>query len=166
MLSILTYPHPILDTLSKDVSFPLCNEDVRLIKDMWEVVKRDGVGLAAPQVGINKRICIIHLSTTERGKEAKDIVMINPKIVFESEMEVEMIEGCLSFPDEYWAIWRPANIMVEYYNENGKKQKLRARNWLARVIQHEIDHLDGKVFIKKGGRKIKEEDLKGEVIVD
>jgi peptide deformylase len=159
MLPIITYPNPILENPAKEVSFPLDNETKILIKNMWATVKGIGVGLAAPQVGVSKQICIIHLSEVEKGKRAKDIVMINPKIVFFSEVENEMVEGCLSFPDEFWKIWRPANIVVEFQDEKGKKHSIRATDWLSRVIQHEIDHLNGDIFIQKGGVKLKADEL-------
>lgn len=162
MLSIVTYPNRILDTPAQDVSFPLDNETKNLINQMWSVVKEKGVGLAAPQVGVSKKICLIHLSEVERGRNKKDILMINPEVTFESRVQSLMVEGCLSFPGEYWKIWRSSNITVEYYNVHGKKQKLRAGGWLARVILHEVDHLNGKVFILKGGQKIDEKDLENE----
>lgn len=166
MLKIITYPNPILEQVAQDVTFPLDNETKTLIKGMWATVKELGVGLAAPQVGVSKKICLIHLSGVEKGRDAKDILLINPKIVFYSQIEAEMIEGCLSFPDEYWKIWRPANIIVEYQDERGNKKKLKANNWLARVIQHEVDHLNGEIFIKKDGIKIEEKELqnKDEII--
>jgi peptide deformylase len=162
MLSIVTYPNPILEAKAAEVTFPLDQETKSLIKNMWATVKGIGVGLAAPQVNISKQICLIHLKEVEKGKQAKDILMINPKITFFSELEAQMVEGCLSFPGEFWKIWRAANITVEYQNEQGKNQKLRATGWISRVIQHEIDHLNGEIFIKKGGEKIEEKELQDE----
>jgi peptide deformylase len=152
--NIVLYPNPILDKTSQLVVFPLDEETKSNIKDMWEVVKADGVGLAAPQIGVSKQICIIHLSEVEKGKQAKDILLINPKIVFQSSVENLMIEGCLSFPEQFYEIWRPANVNIEYFDEQGKKKLLKARDLIARVAQHEVDHLQGKLFIKKGGRKM------------
>lgn len=166
MLSIVTYPNPVLSKPAAEVTFPLSDSTKTLIAQMWETVKDQGVGLAAPQVGVSKQICIIHLSTTEKGKQAKDIVMINPKITFFSQTEHLMVEGCLSFPGEYFKIWRPANIIVEYMDEQGKKKTLRAKDWLSRVIQHEVDHLAGRLFINIGGEKIAEEDLEKSEVVD
>lgn len=159
MLTIITYPNPILEQVAQDVTFPLDNETKDLIKNMWTTVKELGVGLAAPQVGVSKRICLIHLANVEKGKSAKDLLVINPKITFYSKLEAQMIEGCLSFPDEFWKIWRPANIEIEYQDERGNLKKLKATNWLSRVIQHEVDHLKGEIFIKKDGEKIEEKDL-------
>jgi peptide deformylase len=166
MLSIVKYPDPVLEKTAEVVKFPLDNETKILIKNMWQEVREKGVGLAAPQVGVSKQICIIYLSGTEKGKQAKDLVLINPKITFRSQAESLMIEGCLSFPGEYWEIWRPSNINVEYFDEKGKKKTLQASGWLSRVIQHEVDHLQGKLFINLGGRKLDEKDLHPEDIVD
>ena len=166
MLPIVTYPAPVLSTPAAEVKFPLDPVTQQLIADMWDTVRGQGIGLAAPQVGVGKQICIIHLSTTEKGRQAKDFVMINPRITFYSQSEHLMVEGCLSFPDEYYKIWRPANITVEYQDENGKKRTLKAKEWLSRVIQHEVDHLNAKLFINLGGEKMRPEELEGEEIVD
>jgi peptide deformylase len=166
MLTIVTYPNPILEQTAQDVTFPLNQDTKTLIKAMWTTVKELGVGLAAPQVGVSKKICLIHLANVEKGRSAKDLLLINPKITFYSKIEAQMVEGCLSFPDEFWKIWRPSNIIVEYQDERGNFKKLKASNWLSRVIQHEIDHLNGEIFIKKGGEKIDETELqnKDEII--
>lgn len=109
-----------------------------------------------------------------------DFVMINPKILFYSEAKKEMVEGCLSFPDQYYQISRPLNIMVEFWTITNfkeliassktkpimKKQQLKATNWMSRVIQHEIEHLNGELFIFKGGLKLEKEDLNGQQIID
>jgi peptide deformylase len=168
MLPIITYPNPILETVAEDVVFPLDTETKTLIRGMWSTVSELGVGLAAPQVGVSKRICLVHLSKVEKGKSAKDLLLINPTIIFTSQIESEMVEGCLSFPDEYWKIWRPSNIHVEYFDEKGKKHTLKAGDWLARVILHEVDHLQGNIFIKKGGIKldITDEDTASHDIID
>ena len=164
MLSIFTYPHSVLDAVAQEVTFPLSQADQKLIADMWATVKDQGVGLAAPQVGVSKQICIIHLADSEKGTQAKDIVMINPQLLFESETENLMVEGCLSFPGEYYKIWRPANIVVAYQDERGRTRKLRAGEWLSRVIQHEVDHLNGRIFTTLGGEKIEESELEEPVV--
>ncbi len=166
MLSIITYPNPVLDQVAQEVTFPLNEATETLIRDMWATVKSQGVGLAAPQVGVSKQICIINLASSEQGAQAKDIVMINPQIIFYSQMEYQMTEGCLSFPGEYYKIWRPANITVEYYDEKGKKRTLKAKDWLARVVQHEVDHLNGNLFINLGGEKVDEKELEENSVVD
>lgn len=167
-LNIVTHPNPILEKTAELVSFPLSKADQELISNMWATVKGRGVGLAAPQVGASKQICIVHMIADMQGKGKKDLdfVMINPLVTFESQMEALMVEGCLSFPEQYYEIWRPANITVEYYNEYGKKKVLKAKEWLARIILHEVGHLNGELFINKGGKKIDPDKLDGKEVVD
>ncbi|MGL4757721.1 MAG: peptide deformylase [Patescibacteria group bacterium] len=155
--SIVTYPNPILKSKAKDVQFPLDDYTKGVIEDMWRLVKDKGIGLASPQIGESLNICIINMSENEEeSKRMKipDFIMINPKITFYSEVKNRMVEGCLSFPDQWYWVVRPANIVVEFYDEEGKKQVLKAKNWLSRVIQHETDHLNGNVFIEHPSAKI------------
>lgn len=115
-----------------------------LVKDMLETMyKNNGVGLAAPQVGILKRVVVIDLYDNNGP-----IVLINPEIIKEKgEQEVE--EGCLSFPNQYGRIVRPNKIKIEALSEKGKKIKLDGEGLLAQAIAHEIDHLDGILFVDK-----------------
>jgi peptide deformylase len=182
MLKILTYPNNILETPATPVNFPLNSEDQTLIREMWETVQGIGVGLAAPQVGVSKQILIVHMSEDDdlkRETKEPDFVAINPKIVFESQIQSYMVEGCLSFPEEYWRIKRSSNIEVEFetignfkeFIEKGaeptyKKKRIKAKGWLSRILQHEIDHLNGKIFTKMGGRKLSKRELEGETVVD
>ncbi len=174
LLKIITYPNPILEKVSEKVKFPLDEETKSLIKNMWETVNGKGIGLAAPQVGVNKQICIIHLPGELQDKPAKqklprkdlNMVVINPVVTFTSQLENLMVEGCLSFPNQFYEIWRPANITVEFYDENGKKNIIKAKEWLSRVIQHEVGHLNGQVFIKLGGKKVDEKEIANRKIID
>lgn len=172
---ILTYPDPVLLRSSEPVVFPLTQTDKELIADMWATVNGKGVGLAAPQIGHNKQILIIKLSEDFSARDLRkmglnkkaDFLMINPAITWYSELESLMVEGCLSFPEQYYEIWRPANVKIEFYDEAGKKQTMVGKDWFSRVVQHELDHLQGKVFIDKGGRKIKDEvELETRRVVD
>lgn len=115
-----------------------------LIDDMIDTMHEyNGVGLAAVQVGILKRLLVIDLYD-DKGP----IAMINPVILKEKgEQEVE--EGCLSFPNQFAKIIRPAEVIVEYTDRNGKRIKLKAKELLAQAISHEVDHLNGEVFIDK-----------------
>ena len=115
-----------------------------LIDDMIETMhKYNGVGLAAVQVGILKRVIVIDLYD-DNGP----IVLINPKILKEKgEQEVE--EGCLSFPNRFAKIIRPEEVTVEYLDRKGKKVKTKAKDLLAQAICHEVDHLEGEVFVDK-----------------
>lgn len=115
-----------------------------LLNDMVETMhKYNGVGLAAVQVGILKRIIVIDLYD-EKGP----IKLINP-IIKKEKGEQEVEEGCLSFPNKYAKIIRPKEVTVEALDENGKKIKINAKDLLAQALCHEIDHLNGIVFIEK-----------------
>ena len=116
-----------------------------LIKDMIETMhKANGVGLAAVQVGVLKRIVVIDLY--EEGVEP--YILINPEIVKEKgEQTVE--EGCLSFPNKFAKIVRPKEVTVKALNEKGEKIEIKAKDLLAQAICHEVDHLNGEVFIDK-----------------
>jgi peptide deformylase len=174
IMKILEYPNPILEQKATAVKIPLIESDLNLIKEMWQTVQGIGVGLAAPQVGVSKQIFIVRLGEDKEIRkklQIADFVVLNPKITFFSNHTVELIEGCLSFPDEYWRIKRPENIVLEYETISNfekfikgekpryKKLKLHAKGWLSRVIQHETDHLLGEIFIKKGGKKITKKDM-------
>lgn len=120
------------------------NRIKELVKDMEETMKKfNGVGLAAVQVGILKRVVVIDI---EDGEGLR--VFINPEIVKEKgEQEVE--EGCLSFPNQFAKVIRPEEVTVEALDLDGKKFKLKAKGLLAQAIAHEVDHLNGIVFIDK-----------------
>ena len=115
-----------------------------ILDDMVETLhKYNGVGLAGPQIGILKRIIVIDLYDDDGQMK-----IINPAIVKEKgKHEVE--EGCLSFPNQYGKIIRPAEVTVEALNENGEKVKIKAKELLAQALCHEIDHLNGILFVDK-----------------
>lgn len=115
-----------------------------LIDDMIETMhKYNGVGLAAVQVGVLKRIITIDIYD---GKGP--IVMINP-IIIKTKGEQEVDEGCLSFPNQFAKVIRPAEVTAEYTDRNGKRMRVKAKELLAQAICHELDHLNGEVFIDK-----------------
>jgi peptide deformylase len=117
----------------------------KLINDMTDVMHReDGIGLAAPQIGIDKRIIVIDISSIE--KEEKPRVFINPKII-QSSGESTVEEGCLSIPGVREDVARPEHIQLTYQNDEGELSTEEYDGWLARVLQHEIDHLDGILFV-------------------
>ena len=113
-----------------------------LLDDMVDTMhENNGVGLAAPQVGILKRVIVIDLYDG-----SKPLKLVNPKIIKEKgEQEVE--EGCLSFPNQYAMVIRPKEIEVEALDENGKKKIIKAKELLAQALAHEIDHLNGILFV-------------------
>lgn len=115
-----------------------------LIDDMIETMhKYNGVGLAAVQVGILKRVITIDLYD-DNGP----IVLINP-IIIKTKGEQEVDEGCLSFPNQFAKVIRPAEVTAEYTDRNGKRMRVKAKELLAQAICHEVDHLNGEVFIDK-----------------
>ncbi len=115
-----------------------------LIDDMIETMhKYNGVGLAAVQVGILKRIIVIDLYD-DNGP----IVLINP-IILKEKGEQEVDEGCLSFPNQFAKVIRPAEVTAEYTDREGKRKRVKAKELLAQAISHEIDHLNGELFIDK-----------------
>jgi len=144
-LSVITYPNSILLKKTKKIKNYLDSEVQKLIPRMIEVMKKsNGVGLAANQVGKSLRLCII-----EEKEQNKLFILINPTITAFSRKKVVLQEGCLSFPQKFFSISRPEKIKARYMDESGKKVKIKAAGLLARAIQHEIDHLDGIVFINR-----------------
>lgn len=115
-----------------------------LIDDMIETMhKYNGVGLAAVQVGILKRVIVIDLYD-DKGP----IVLINP-VIIKTKGEQEVDEGCLSFPNQFAKVKRPAEVVAEYTDRDGKRMKVKAKELLAQAICHEVDHLNGEVFMDK-----------------
>ena len=115
-----------------------------LIDDMIETMhKYNAVGLAAVQVGILKRLLVIDLYD-----DTGVIVMINP-IIIKEKGEQEVDEGCLSFPNKFAKVIRPKEVVAEYTNREGKRMKIKAKDLLAQAICHEVDHLNGEVFVDK-----------------
>ena len=124
---------------------------LKLIEDMKETLKlADGCGLAAPQVGVNKRIVIVDgrdLSDTYDYLHDFVRIMINPVVLEESEETCEFSEGCLSVPGVYAEVIRPSKIKVEYYNENFEKVVEEFDRFGCRMVQHELSHLEGNLFV-------------------
>jgi peptide deformylase len=115
-----------------------------LIDDMIETMhKYNGVGLAAVQIGVLKRVIVIDLYD-DKGP----ITLINP-IILKTKGEHEVDEGCLSFPNQFAKVMRPEEVVAEYTNRDGKRMKVKAKELLAQAICHEVDHLNGEVFIDK-----------------
>lgn len=142
--NIRQYGDEILRKKSKAI-INISERDVKLIKDMIETMhKADGVGLAAPQVGILKRIIVIDI--TEDGSDP--FALVNPEIVESSGSYIDS-EGCLSLPEEQGEVVRPTYVKVKGLNVKGEKVIIEGEQLLARALCHEIDHLDGILFIDK-----------------
>ena len=146
ILPITKLPAKVLRNENKKVHFPLSKEHRKLIKDMLTTVKvADGIGLAAPQVSKNLQLAIIYLE--EAGVPAFPI--FNPRIIKASKEQTEIEEGCLSIPGVFGLVKRPKEITIEAENSEGETITLTDDGWIARVIQHEMDHLNGTLIIDK-----------------
>ena len=148
--NIRTDGDEVLRKISKEVE--VINDKIKtLVKDMTDTMyKADGIGLAAPQIGILKRIIVIDI-----GEGL--IELINPRIVMEEGEQIE-VEGCLSLPQIFGEVKRPAKVSVEGLTANGEKVVIEGSELLARALCHEIDHLNGVLFKDKVIRFIKDEE--------
>ena len=150
LLEIITYGHPILEKRAEDVS-DITDELKQLAKDMiYTMYAYNGVGLAAVQVGVSKRIVVVDVNQKDTKSEAQ--VFINPEIFEYSEEKEPFKEGCLSFPEIEVEIIRPKSIKMRWKDLDGKSCEQNIDGLLARVLQHEVDHIDGVVFVKRMGR--------------
>jgi peptide deformylase len=160
---ILEVPDPLLRQKSTPVE--AVDDEVRaLIADMFETMyDAPGIGLAAIQVGVPKRILVIDLQEPlEEGGEPvrKPLVFINPEILEHSDQDVPYTEGCLSVPDQYAEVDRPDRIKARWLDENGKSHEEVIEGLLATCLQHEMDHLEGILFIDHLSRLKREMILK------
>lgn len=151
-LPIILYPDYRLKRMAEPVKI-ITDELVELLDNMQEtMVAHDGVGLSAPQVGVNLQIAIVE------ADEGEVIELINPKIVKRSGEDID-VEGCLSLPGKYGTVKRSTEITVIYFDREGDELEMETFDYLARIIQHEVDHLQGKVFIDKQIEAIPEAEL-------
>lgn len=143
ILTILQYPDKRLHTIAKPV--PTVTAEIRqLVRDLAETMyAAPGIGLAATQVDVHQQVIVLDISTTQDQLQ----VFINPQIILSSG-ESECEEGCLSVPDVYEKVRRAEHVTVRALNEQGKVFMLEAQGMLATCIQHEIDHLKGRVFVE------------------
>ena len=143
---ILIHPNPKL----KKVCEPILEIDAALIElsdDMLETMYHaPGIGLAAPQIGVLNRIIVMDCEKDDASNR-KPIVMINPEIVYSSDEESTYEEGCLSIPEQFAEIKRPTSVQVRWLDTNGTEQEQEFQGLWSTCVQHEIDHLDGKLFI-------------------
>jgi peptide deformylase len=142
---ILTEPNKLLRQVSKSID-KVGDEERALMDDMLETMyDAPGIGLAAIQIGVPKRIIVMDISRDENKKEPR--YFVNPVIKSRNKEKAKYEEGCLSVPDQFAEIERPNSCEVEYLDYDGKKQFLKADGLLATCIQHEMDHLEGILFI-------------------
>ncbi|MGM0562201.1 MAG: peptide deformylase [Pseudomonadota bacterium] len=145
LLPIVTAPDPVLKTKAKPVE--RVDDAIRkLMDDMLETMyAAPGIGLAAPQVGVSKRVIVVDV--TSEDEERKPLLMANPELIQVSDHDASYEEGCLSVPEYFGEVARPAEIRVRYIDRENEIRELEADGLLATCIQHEIDHLDGILFL-------------------
>jgi len=154
LLPLVIYPDPRLKKKSLPVE-KVTDETQKFMDDMLETMYQEGgIGLAAVQVGVHKRILIMDI---ERGskrygdepddKKSAPLFLVNPEITWASEELNSYEEGCLSLPQQYSEVWRPKEVKIRYLDYHGKQREEKWDGLLATCVQHEIDHLDGIVFI-------------------
>jgi peptide deformylase len=143
-LEIITYPNTKLKMIAQPLDIITGNTKA-LVEKMLEIMyENNGVGLAAPQLGVLQRIVVLDPQIDDINEPH---ILINPTIISHTDELTELKEGCLSLPGLYLDISRPNEIVVEYMDINGEIKKLEAADFLAKIIQHEIDHLNGKLII-------------------
>ena len=133
----------------REVSKPVAAVDAD-VKKLWDdmletMYEAPGIGLAAIQIGVPRRLLVVDLA--KEGEEKKPLFVANPEVVWESEQASDYEEGCLSIPDYYEMVTRPAEVKVRYLDREGQARELHASGLLATCLQHEIDHLNGVLFI-------------------
>jgi peptide deformylase len=154
---IVTLPDPVLKRKARPVQKFDKNLQT-LLDDMVETMRgAPGVGLAAPQIGLSERIIVIEYFEREEDEEVEEApkkvwALINPEIVRASEERLMGVEGCLSIPGLIGEVERHAEVQVKGLNRHGKPMKVKAKGWLARIFQHEIDHLNGVLFTERATR--------------
>jgi peptide deformylase len=149
-LQVLKYPHPLLRKPNAEIpAEEIEHEAKRIAKEMLAIMYASkGVGLAAPQFGINKRLMVFNPQGDAKAW-LQEVVLVNPRIVSKSKSSDVELEGCLSFPGMNGHVRRHEWVKVEATRLNGKKFKIKYEGWAARIFQHEYDHLDGVLYIDR-----------------
>ncbi len=160
---IITLPHPTLKRKARAVKD--FGKDLQsLIDDMLETMREaPGVGLAAPQVNVPERVIVVEFGDEDDEDAPLQLyTLANPEIVRESEERVIGTEGCLSIPGFVGDVLRATEVTVKAQNRRGQPTKIKAKGWLARIFQHEIDHLNGILFVDKAERVYRPEPEEGQ----
>lgn len=149
---VIIHPNAKLTKKNREVT-EITDELWTLLDDMHEtMIAHDGVGIAAPQIGKNIRVALVEV------EEGDLFELINPTIISAKGEDID-VEGCLSIPHVFGTVKRPDEIVVRYYDREGDEMEVEAYGYLARALQHEIDHLNGELFIDKMIERIPEEEL-------
>jgi peptide deformylase len=155
VLPIVMHPNPILEKECKKVT-DFDKKLKKLLNNMYEtMIEADGVGLAAPQVGVDLQVAIVDI-----GDDSGTIELINPEVTHLEGKQTDL-EGCLSFPGLFGEVSRSYKINVRSQDRKGRTIEFQAEDFLARAIQHEVDHLHGVLFTSKVERYVTEEELEG-----
>lgn len=159
MAKLVNENHPALHSIAEEVPVEeITSQKIqKVIKDMREALLSynvegfTGVAIAAPQIGVPLRIFLVHDTNADRNEKdaIPDVVAINPKIVKLSRRTHIVGEGCLSVPEKYGAVKRSKNVTIRAYDEHGKEYERGAGGLLAQIFQHEVDHLDGTLFVDR-----------------
>jgi peptide deformylase len=148
---ILLYPHPLLKTVCRPVD-AVDREIAALVEDLLDTMHAGpgSVGVAAPQIGVTLRVCVVDVSASRQGKENNHglLVMVNPEITERAGAAI-MREGCMSIPDYTGDVERATEIVVRFQDGDGNDREVRASDFEAVAIQHEMDHLDGTLFLDR-----------------
>lgn len=149
ILPVYLYNHPILRETATPVSD--MTDEVRVfIENMFETMRHaEGIGLAANQVGSSHAICVVDISDTDYGEGQRPMTLINPVVEAHSDEDSELEEGCLSLPNLRDVVVRPDAVQVRYFDEQMRERTIEADGLLSRVLQHEIDHLNGIYFYER-----------------
>ena len=153
VLDIITLPEPVLRKKARKVS-QYSNELHTLIDDMVETMRAaPGVGLAAPQVNVQLRVIVVEFGDEEDEEiPPKLYIIVNPELSKFSQELVTGTEGCLSIPGYVGEVERSKTVIVKGFNRQGNPLKIKAKGWLARIFQHEVDHLDGILYIDRSDK--------------
>jgi len=145
LMPILIAPNPVLKAKARPVQPGDASKVRDLIPRMYATMYRaPGIGLAAPQVGVGLRVTVVDLMA---DNARAPVTLINPEVVAASQELATREEGCLSLPSQYADVTRPARVKVRYFDESGARREIEADGLLAACLQHEIDHLDGVLFV-------------------
>jgi len=151
VLKIRTYGDPVLREKAEPID-EIDEEVRRLAADMLDTVRdAEGVGLAGPQIGVSRRIIVVHPPPPEGGDRGEPAVLVNPEILTKGGPQESAEEGCLSIPGVYEIVKRPRDVSVKALGLDGKEIRLDAEGIHGRILQHEIDHLDGVLFVDRIG---------------
>ena len=147
LYDIIQVPDPVLKQEAQEIGSMTSDIQKQMDRMLATMYDAPGIGLAANQVGLLNRVLVMDLARKDEGEEAAPICMANPEIIYESEEMSVMEEGCLSIPKQYAEVERPAIVRVKYVDYDGKEAELKAEGLLSHCVQHEIDHLNGVLFV-------------------